>query len=758
VLPAGSAVDVTTLDVSWSPHPDDEVFPDSAGDFTTTVDISKPTVVTALVSDTSSADPYYAVFMEALVLEEDTFVTLNSKSTAVALVWNALGVESLVLESSYADARRLLEGLTEIENLGTLLETKLVANTFVLQEGDTDIESQAEAAILEAATAIAENVADGTLMTLTSRKLLARGMFGAPAEVTPEEADDIKVYERDDTGNVNIENDTQLYLSVKITTSDGAVLQPHISGLRNMVGPQSSKLFVASKVKYDFPNGKNCTVQVVTPGNAKDFDPMEGAPRDVYRWLIVRTLVERVVWPVITSTMSLKKVKVTELTGIIIGNVGKIPELSLVIEDFARGNHKSAMLGFLKILWNDFATVGPITEKLAKKLGKGFAEEMLAKLAAKIGAKFVPGIGQIAAAYEIANYISVGVNAAKTVTDIFATDSVIDFDVKFPLAVDEVVPSIVKPDNKNKTFTIKGSGFSKIVRKDWWNTTTLTPQVTFFDTSGAESVIVEPDSINSNGTSMVVTLPGRWLHEDMEGPLKVEVHHPIDTDDAVVEKDPAVTIVANPEISSISPSEGGVGTTVTIYGAGFSNIISDNEVVFGSAAALISQATETSLKVVVPAGLSPGVYDVKVRCRFDGIWSDWTDSVSFEVIEGDVKITVTDNGGAKDDAFALYVDGRYIGTMYATNSDYSDVYSLSLSVASHSAMLLGIEAPDSIGTYGIGFQGVENVTGDPTSGSDLVPGVRKYYTFDVPMKTAFAAPKLTAYSYTPMVPDIETAE
>jgi hypothetical protein len=755
-LPSGSTVDVTTLDVSWSPHPDDEINPDSSGNFTTTADISGPTVVTALIEDTTSTDPKYAVFLEGLALKGDTFITLNSQSTALALTWDSIGVQGLVSESSLSGARDLLEGLQEVKDLGTLLESKLATNPYVLGESDTDIQTKAKAAILAAATAVQDALADGALTALKSLKIFRsiQGMFGPDAEVTPSGiVDGIQVYERDDTGNINIYNDTQLYLSAKITASDGAVLQSHITGVRGMAGPQGYGLLQWASINtYKQPNGKNCIVQVVTPGIDREYDPKVSAPRDVAEWLVIRTVVERVLWPPISSVISVK-INPGDLANII---MDKAPSMPAIMDDFfVQGNVSNGIKGLLTALYQDITSVPPgsITKAIAARYGKGLVEKALAKIAAKIAAKLVPVLGQISAAYDVAGHLNNGVNAAGAVYDLVYTDSMIEYDVKFPLEIKEVVPSKVRCDEKDKTFLIKGSGFSKIVRGLVW-TQTLTPIVTFIDADGNEYP-VEPHYINSNGTMMTVTVAGWWFDKYTKGPIKVTVHHPKDDPNTIAEKDPAVSIVTEVEISSISPEKGGEGTAATIYGAGFSNIISDNEVMFGSKIALISKATETSLNIVIPNGLDPGEYEVKARSRFDGTWSDWSNTVTFEVVEGEVKITVSDWGGLKDDAFALYVDGKYIGTMYASPSDYSDTYSMSLSVGTHTAMLLGVEAPDNVGTYGISFQGVENVTGDPLSGTDLVPGVKKYYTFTVPSVAAKAVRKITAFPYTPNVPGPE---
>jgi hypothetical protein len=57
-----------------------------------------------------------------------------------------------------------------------------------------------------------------------------------------------------------------------------------------------------------------------------------------------------------------------------------------------------------------------------------------------------------------------------------------------------------------------------------------------------------------------------------------------------------------PVINSISPAKGGIGTTVTITGSGFSAVPTENTVHFGAEKATISASTETSITVTVPAG------------------------------------------------------------------------------------------------------------------------------------------------------------
>src|SRR5690349_21713047 len=56
-----------------------------------------------------------------------------------------------------------------------------------------------------------------------------------------------------------------------------------------------------------------------------------------------------------------------------------------------------------------------------------------------------------------------------------------------------------------------------------------------------------------------------------------------------------------PVINSFSPTSGRVGTHVTITGTGFSPLIDSNIVYIGAARAYLTNASATSLTVIVPA-------------------------------------------------------------------------------------------------------------------------------------------------------------
>ncbi|RFS21716.1 hypothetical protein DVR12_13725 [Chitinophaga silvatica] len=64
-------------------------------------------------------------------------------------------------------------------------------------------------------------------------------------------------------------------------------------------------------------------------------------------------------------------------------------------------------------------------------------------------------------------------------------------------------------------------------------------------------------------------------------------------------------------ITVVSPATGLAGTKVTITGAGFSSVATENIVTFNGVAATVESATETSLVVITPASLTSGQLVVK---------------------------------------------------------------------------------------------------------------------------------------------------
>ncbi len=68
-----------------------------------------------------------------------------------------------------------------------------------------------------------------------------------------------------------------------------------------------------------------------------------------------------------------------------------------------------------------------------------------------------------------------------------------------------------------------------------------------------------------------------------------------------------------PDIYDVSPTNGVVGTTVTINGIGFDPNTANDSVKFNGTAALLSSVTDTEIVVTVPAGATTGSISVTVN-------------------------------------------------------------------------------------------------------------------------------------------------
>ena len=741
------SLDLTKMDLSMNK---DDYTPDSSGRLTMPVAVDSPTVVTSLIVDTSKSvnNPDYTPYLYAVALPNTYTLTLNAHSTALALVYSGLGIDKLIKDDELASALGKISELSEVKDFEKTIESELKTANNALVSQSANFKAKSKAALLAAATYLEHAISDKTYTKrFVPRKLTKkRGIYGEDATVTPSGVlDSMQVYERDDTGDINIYNDTQLYLSVRVTDMKGALLQDHVESYfsSNLVGPQGyGLLFWASTKKLDLPHGKNCNVEIVSPGIMTLYEPKilalnstNPSTRAVYKYLVFRTLIERVAWPVLAEVFG-DEIGKNDFINILYSNAPSL--VDIVVGKVAKNDMKGAMKSMLDLLWQDFFTQppGPVTTAIAtkvfgnaaKNVVKDFAEKQIKKIAKKIGMAAVPALGEIAMAYEVAGHLNNGLNAAGALYDLDTKDSVTSYSVVFPVTFAGITPSKIIPDDSTKTFFLNGSGFSE-VKEHWYSLLGTKPKITFTDHDG-QSIELTPKYIKPDGTEMSVDVPGYYLTKDIKGPLDVEIHHPTFKPDSKIAKKSAVSIVSKVTLSSVSPSEGSTGIKVTLYGSGFSNQTSNNQVTIDGKAALIVDASEDRLQVMIPPSLAEGSYQIVARSKNSNTWTEWSNSVSYTVKLSNVSIVVCDNGLLKDDAFQLYVNKALVGSIYATNSHYCATFNPTVHTGTNSAMLQGIEAPDGVGTYSISFSGLK-VQGASLKGNDLTPGIVKNYTFEV---------------------------
>jgi hypothetical protein len=111
-----------------------------------------------------------------------------------------------------------------------------------------------------------------------------------------------------------------------------------------------------------------------------------------------------------------------------------------------------------------------------------------------------------------------------------------------------------------------------------------------------------------------------------------------------------------PEIASLDPARGSQGDTVTITGQYFSPAALDNKVAFNGAPAVVTAATETQLKVLVPDEASSGDVTVTVAGKV-------SNGVPFEFISVGINNGSFEHGSFR--GFTLEGDGAVIGQLRA---------------------------------------------------------------------------------------------
>lgn len=131
-----------------------------------------------------------------------------------------------------------------------------------------------------------------------------------------------------------------------------------------------------------------------------------------------------------------------------------------------------------------------------------------------------------------------------------------------------------------------------------------------------------------------------------------------------------------------------------------------------------------------PSGSSTPPPTVTITADKDICGVPQTKSVDLQCATRDVIITMGDNGTLNDDIYEVRLDG--VTVLTSSSPVRSTSTTVELPVGSiHDIQMLGRAAPDGIGTYFISFSGAVVISGDATSGTDLVPGAVKNYTIEV---------------------------
>lgn len=737
VLPTGSPVDVTSLTVTFGLL--GEVTPDADGNINVQVNNSDMETVFALLPETGNQPK--TLFLQALTLPSDGFVTLDTLSTAVAMTMTGIGVRAQVDLSTMDEVRTLISQLPEVIALASTLESSLNTEPYFLSPGSEPPQSYYQVLF------VAYEAAQEALDAFLSQQSI-RGRSLTEPEITPKQHD-ITVFQvdkllQDPSGNVGIENATMLYLSAKfIDSNTGTVLFDHITGYsdKNMVGPQYgifTLFWDREKEDYNQPQWRDCHVEIITPGISQGNGTLEIT---VQNYLQLRTFLDRIIIPIIDQAISLKFDPDQFITVLLNLGGSAISNFTLHMAD---GNVGKAFLSIVDVLIQDaLGTKTIFTVLVQDALKSSVADKIEKKLTDVIGI-FAPKAKAIKKAIELGITAS---EVAKAITDLLITPEVLTFKVKWPLQITKVTPDVITNTDNSLIFdddiiiTVDGQGFRPIdtsVFGGVFGSEWVYPEITFIDKGDNTNIahVGQVFNVNSDGTQLLVEMPGDFRNA-ATGPISIKVTHEEGAVEATSPETEEIRVIPKIEITSLSPNAGGPGTTVDIIGAGFTFLPFENIVTFEGIAgerlnATVISASEIKLEVIAPPGLETGDVHVEV----DGQISN---GLLFTKLTREVIFDFGDNGTLNDDTFALFVDGDLIHSMPTPTRNAGPI-ALDLADGTHSVTLRGITAPDNVGTYFIDISGdVVSVTGDPLTGSDLTAGVEKHYTIEVGTTTRIRA-------------------
>ena len=193
------------------------------------------------------------------------------------------------------------------------------------------------------------------------------------------------------------------------------------------------------------------------------------------------------------------------------------------------------------------------------------------------------------------------------------------------------------------------------------------------------------------------------------------------------------------QILSVSPPVGPVGTTVTIYGTGFSTTASSNTVTFNGTSATVTSATANQLVTTVPTGASTGTIAVTTPS------GSATSSTSFTVTSGGpapptiTSFTPTTGSGGT----SVSVSGTNFETLLTNNKLLFNTTLASIASANSTT----ISAPVPSGATS-GRLSVKTPYGTAVSTSDFIIPPSPFVTGDVQTTGRISFGTATQYSIT----------
>jgi len=693
----------------------------------------------------------YALLYEGVALPGTRNLKLSPLSTAVKMVFFPLGYSVTLPRDKWQPVIATLEKVPAVVDLANYITQLLVKDIRALQKfQDAGLNTKLQAAIVAGSKAVAQQVKAWSAIQESFEAPLP--LQGLEPVITPTEDQFGVALTVKDPADITVSNGTKLFASVEVTAKDKkktliqrharSELDPLLLGPSGWIGRYTS--YFRSTKDYKTA-GRDSHFEVITAGT---LDPQPDTSKTYLRYqLILKQVLEGFTAPLVDkfilgpifdqsydsetvvafikafiSTQSLNRMASAIASSP--NNIGDIV-YDVVIKQFTNAltncnfppNPTSSCYLLIEhlvnIVFKKALTFDKVASMVASSLGK------------EIGATLIPIYGQIRAALRTADRVSVGSSAVASIYDMFVTPGLITFDVDFPLEITEVKPlCLSKTDTVNQIITIVGKGLHPYKDEDGYD---IRPKI-YIDSH--EGYVVNWSDGEGDLQEIYVSF-GNISLPDGEYPLRV-VHQ-------------GQTIFSNEKIrvftdglvlDRIDPNKGAEGDKVVFYGCGIGpswagpgSPVYDPNVYFTADGGKtvtspgVKALEETILNVVVPEKAITGpVYVMTGQKK--------SNALPFTVEQSEVVITYGDCGAATDDTFALFVDGEPKSSMSGPATPFP--VTMNLTPGKHEVRLVGITAPDAIGTYCISFSSnVRVVSGPPLSGDDLTAGVAKTWLIEV---------------------------
>lgn len=750
-LPTASSLNTSNLMVEFTGSSESSIFPN--GSFEILTRNQGPTSVTIFSPEKNGHN--FSVFLSATVVPGQKEIEISPLSTAVDLVYSAMGLESSIHNDDQILALNVIS--SSVKDFGSFLNNKLGLDPYYLEENNKPefIKAYIDA-IADAGRGLDLAINNGTIRESNPSQNFAskrtnKSATGVAKVIPQENQDDFVVTinplseqansnfnNEKIAGSINIENDTMLFGDYEARNAhNGKIIKPPVDGYfsGDLLGPQSGifSFYWGSSSNFDLKY-KSADIVVYTAGLKN-----RGIFNSISRKLAIRTFLSQAIVPLINSTVGIKFND--SMTNKILNVFFKYGVFDGIENYWSDPSIKGFVSG-VKAIINKSAE-SKFLEDVVKEISADLGPEAVKKLAAKIGLKLTPW----GAADSIVDIGGTTVDLGKLAVDYAKTSGRIQYRVIFPITVESVSPSVIIKDGEPRKISLEGNGLGPITRGSIWGNSIYYPSVEFKDSNNKtyvdskpqyQSYLINPGSAAPR-SPLEVTLSAKFL-EDAKSPLSVSLNHHLVEEKiladnilkVVLDTQFKIDLVDKLTISSVSPSKGGWGDVVKIYGAGFSNIVTDNTVYFQNSngnqiSAVITNVTATEITAVVPRGAATG--DLWVSVLRSGKTSE-SNKLGFLLNRENYVFSFGDNGSANDDTFSLYINGELVKTMPSPTRKES--VEVPLALGRHTAELHGITAPDSIGTYYIELPPEATlVNGDSTTGRDLIAGAVKSYVFDI---------------------------